>query len=106
MFTNQVDLLQFTIPPYSEEYFNAVHDDAERLMKKDEFEKALSVLDEVHDFIRKTDQTSQLGYILILQGVIHLVLYNIQIRIFFCGISINFFFVANKRYQSFYTPFN
>lgn len=74
MMTNQADMLQYAIPPYSEDFFNAVHDNAEQLMLKMEYEKALTVLDEVHDFIRETDQTAQLGYNLILQATIHLVL--------------------------------
>ncbi|GAA5803657.1 hypothetical protein HPULCUR_009140 [Helicostylum pulchrum] len=72
MMTNQADMLQYAIPPYSEDFFNAVHDNAEQLMLKMEYEKALTVLDEVHDFIRETDQTAQLGYNLILQATIHL----------------------------------
>ncbi|CEP19035.1 hypothetical protein [Parasitella parasitica] len=68
----QNDLLQATIPPDSEEYFIACHDHAYHLMLKKEFERALLVLDEVHDFIRKTDRTSQLGNNLILQATIHL----------------------------------
>lgn len=75
MVTNQADMLLYAVPPYSEEFFNAVHDNAEQLMLKTEYEKALTVLDEVHYFIRKTDQTAQLGYNLILQAIIFLVLY-------------------------------
>ncbi|CAO0789678.1 unnamed protein product [Mucor circinelloides] len=69
---HQNDLLQVTLPPDSEEYFIACHDHAHQLMLKKEFERALLVLDEVHDFIRKTDRTSQLGDNLILQATIHL----------------------------------
>ncbi|KAI8641705.1 hypothetical protein BD408DRAFT_417780 [Parasitella parasitica] len=68
----QNDLLQATIPPDSEEYFIACHDHAYHLMLKKEFERALLVLDEVHDFIRKTDRISQLGDNLVLQATIHL----------------------------------
>lgn len=70
---HQNDLLQATLPPDSEEYFIACHDHAHQLMLKKEFERALLVLDEVHDFIRKTDRISQLGDNLILQATIHLV---------------------------------
>lgn len=73
MTEHQADVLQFAIPPYSEEYFNAIHDHAVGLMQKKEFEKSLLVLYEVHDFIRKTDQTSHLAHNLILQAVVHLV---------------------------------
>ncbi|KAL0145843.1 hypothetical protein V8B55DRAFT_1465714 [Mucor lusitanicus] len=69
---HQNDLLQITIPPDSEEYFIACHDHAYQLVLKKEFERALLILDEVHDFIRKTDRTSQLGDNLILQATIHL----------------------------------
>ncbi|CAO3634349.1 unnamed protein product [Mucor fragilis] len=69
---HQNDLLQITIPPDSEEYFIACHDHAYQLMLKKEFERALLILDEVHDYIRKTDRTSQLGDNLILQATIHL----------------------------------
>ncbi|KAL7335559.1 hypothetical protein PS15p_201011 [Mucor circinelloides] len=69
---HQNDLLQATLPPDSEEYFIACHDHAHQLMLKKEFERALLVLDEVHDFIRKTDRISQLGDNLILQATIHL----------------------------------
>ncbi|KAK4517409.1 uncharacterized protein ATC70_000744 [Mucor velutinosus] len=69
---HQNDLLQLTIPPDSEEYFIACHDHAYQLMLKKEFERALLILDEVHDFIQKTDRTSQLGDNLILQATIHL----------------------------------
>ncbi|KAG2234097.1 hypothetical protein INT48_000274 [Thamnidium elegans] len=81
MMTNQADMLQYAIPPYSEEFFNAVHDNAEQLMLKTEYEKALAVLDEVHDFIRKTDQTAQLGYNLILQAIIYLQTNDIEASI-------------------------
>lgn len=74
---HQNDLLQITIPPDSEEYFIACHDHAYQLMLKKEFERALLILDEVHDYIRKTDRTSQLGDNLILQATIHLVSYYI-----------------------------
>jgi hypothetical protein len=43
-------------------------------MLKKEFERALLILDEVHDYLRKTDRTSQLGDNLILQATIHLVI--------------------------------
>jgi hypothetical protein len=73
MIEHQADVLHYAIPPYSEEYFNAIHDYAVNLMLNKEFERSLLVLYEVHDFIRKTEQTSQLGYNLILQATVHLV---------------------------------
>jgi hypothetical protein len=73
MVDQQAEIIHLTIPPDSEEYFDAMHDNAYDLMQKKEFEKALLVLENVHDYIRKTDQTSQLGYNLILQAEIHLV---------------------------------
>lgn len=70
----QNDLLQVTIAPDTDEYFIACHDNAYNLMLKKEFERALLILDEVHDYLRKTDRTSQLGDNLILQATIHLVI--------------------------------
>lgn len=80
MMEHQADVLQFSAPPYSEDYFNTIHDNAEELMLKMEYGKALFVLEEVHDFIRKTDQTPQLGYNLILKAVVNLVSRQVVIK--------------------------
>lgn len=69
----QEETLDLAIPPYSEEYFEVIHNNALRLLQNKEFEKALLILDETNDFIRKTDYTAQLGYNLILQADTHLV---------------------------------
>jgi hypothetical protein len=74
MVDRQDKMIHLTIPPDSEEYFSAMHDNAYDLLQMKEFEKALLVLEDVHDYIQKTDQTSQLGYNLILQAEIHLVI--------------------------------
>lgn len=73
MIDQQAEIIHLTIPPDSEEYFNAMHDNAYDLMQNKEFEKSLLVLEDVYDYIRKTDQTSQLGDNLILQAEIYLV---------------------------------
>lgn len=70
---HQEETLDLAIPPYSEEYFEVIHNNALRLLQNKEFEKALLILDETNDFIRKTDYTAQLGYNLILQADTHLV---------------------------------
>lgn len=91
MMEDQADKLNLLVQPYSEEYFNSVHDNAKKLISKMEYGKALSMLEEVHDFIRKTDQTEQLSFNLILKAVVNLVskqrggeVSNILTHLFLC----------------------
>ncbi|KAG2212276.1 hypothetical protein INT47_001635 [Mucor saturninus] len=49
---DQVDKLRLLIPPYSEEYFDAIYENAKMLMANMEYAKALYILEEVHDFIK------------------------------------------------------
>ncbi|CAO3609398.1 unnamed protein product [Mucor hiemalis] len=78
---HQEETLDLAIPPYSEEYFEVIHNNALRLLQNKEFEKALLILDETNDFIRKTDYTAQLGYNLILQADTHLQMHSLTTAI-------------------------
>lgn len=73
MIDNEVDQLRLLIPPYSEEYFDAIDENVKNLVANMEYAKALFTLEEVYDFIQKTDQTPRLCANLILRTVIHLV---------------------------------